>query len=389
MASYRIVVVRKDEFVEADNKRYAEQGRNWKACEVYHISFNIDMLIKIIEKCEDSGIYVRRTLAALCPSWKTSKVDKKVPLIIGRIVSTNNCWEVEGTTQQLHEGVINDMLLRDFGNAIIKCYRIAEKYDIIKAAQRCDDRFRYWVHFTMCNDPWNFEHLILKKWFGNKQYEYAYRYIHLSNALTLLEKWDEYTSSLKNTEEFTDLNNYTQRFVMRVNVEVLIRAINYLRILSHLVGRNFYTNIAVDGVVKRTRISFPSELLTPYLADLKVVIEKLNVAQKSMQPLTDASDTLDCTTFNIYVWDDVARDIRILYDIYDALISYTVDLNLDTRKTIGTKYWRRFSEIKPEIRKVKEPSADKKIAWTYGYNYYGCRYSRLPRVGDNRVAVFK
>lgn len=384
MASYKVYVPRQAAYIEKEKQQYP----NSNICETREIEVNIDILISIIYKCEENGIMLRRTLEALTSS-KFCKPKHNAALVIGRIISTNNCWAVSGTILQLREGIVTDVLKRDFGAALIKAFRIADKFWLSNES-RCDDRFRYWVRFRMQDDDYHFRSFIQHEtWYSKTQIEYVKKNFHISNGVDMLSMWKDYISTI-NISKLTDLNNYkkneTNYFETRGKID---KAINYFYFVRRCLITSYSEVMKVEGKLKRVERTFPTEFVTPLILESEPLLKKLHDTAEEMSVLSSAAETLDGGTFNFNVYDTTWRYMKQLYEMLDTLTYTIADSNINFLKIMKAdkhqvNTYRRFSEDR--IRGEKKWAERHNRA--FGYQLYGHRYSRMPITGDVRKRIF-
>ena len=331
---------------------------------------------------------LRRTLEALA-STRFRKPKYNADLVIGKIISTNNCWAVSGTILQLREGIITDAVKRSFGAALIKAFRIADKFWLSNET-RCDDRFRYWVHFRMADDDYHFRTFFQHKtWYSKTQVEYVKKYFHISNAVDIVTMWKDYISNI-NTACLTDLNNY-KKGEARYNDTAgkIDHAVDYLFAIRRCVLTSYSEIMEVDGKLKRIDRAFPSEFVTPLIVESEALIKKLYKISEEMSLLSDAAETLDSSTFNFRVYDDTWRSMMQLYTVFDTLTYTITEHNLNFLKIMKADRHavNVYHMFKDDIDKFEKCWADK-YKRAFGYSFYGNRYSRMPRTSDIRKRIF-
>lgn len=384
MAVYKVRVPRQEEYIKQEQERYP----NSKILETRVIEVDIDMLISIIYKCEENGIMLRRTLEALASS-KFCKPKYNADLVIGKIVAIKSCWAVSGTILQLREGIITDALKRSFGAALIKAFRIADKFWLTNE-NRCDARFRYWVHFRMAEDDYHFRSFVQHEtWYSKKQIEYVKKYFHISNAVDMLAMWDDYISNIS-TSKLTDLSNYKKNEVNYTETRgKLEKAINYFYFIRRCMITTYSEVMEIEGKQKRISRTFPTEFIAPLLKESEPFLKKLFELAEEMRVLSDAAETLDSGTFNFNVYDGTWRNMKQLYELLDTLTYTLADGNVNFLKimkadkhTINT--YRRFSEDRTRGERKWADRTNR----AFGYQLYGHRYSRMPITGDIRKRIF-
>ena len=390
MANYIVKLPRKEEIVIAEEKRHREKFPNcYPSPTCWSVEVNIDLFILAILDCETAGIDIRKTMDKLINRAPWQRKIINAPLIVGRIFWASDKRLIKRKiSKELSEMKVTDAALRDIGEAFIKCYKVAERFNIV-GSYRNDDRFRYWCHFKMNDDDNTFNRIVLRGWYKETQEDYAKKNATIKNVLYLLTFWDEYMDL--NFDEMANLDSYTKNQVNSTVSDKLKNALRYLQKLHYFFDQMYSELEVVDGRLRRINKVFPTELYTPLLANVESMLVKLTKLSDKLEYVSKAHCTLDRSTFNFSVLDNAVYTMKYVHDVWEQ-VAYTASvININTRKHIKNSDERTpsvYRDMKEKYEKCKLKASERQMM-KYGYSCYGPRYSRLPNNGkDARMRIF-
>ena len=389
MANYVVRFPRSEEIVQKELEERIEKGysnptpRAYISCEI-----NIDLFILAVLDCENSGIMIRKTMEALVlpPPWKHRKY-KNVEVIVGKMFWASSKKLFNYKVRFLNEVAPTVTFYHELGAAFIKCFKVAERYDVVRAANRNTDAYRYWCEFKLGESNYDFEHILIKNWCRKTQEEPAKKAASINNVLYMLTLWDSYVSLDLNI--LSDINTYAKKdYSPHSNVNQVNKALKYLRTLAYFLRKTYSELEVVDGKVKRITKAFPTELYTPIIAKVQSTFDDILRISKRLDCLAKAQHTLDDTTVNFHILHNLCYDMKYLPDILRGILSTAYDINVNVRKEFK-RVDRYFLSVFTDDNYSKAMAEDKHTKEVFGYYCHGARYSRMPRTGlDTRAFIF-
>ena len=389
MANYVVKFPRSKEVMQKELEERIKEGYpNWTPRAYISCEINIDLFILSVLDCENSGIMIRKTMEALVlpPPWKHRKY-KNVEVIVGKMFWASSKKLFNYKVRFLNEVAPTVTFYHELGAAFIKCFKVAERYDVIRAAKRNTDAYRYWCEFKLGENNYEFEHILIKNWYSKTQEEPAKKAASINNVLYMLTLWDSYVSL--DLDILSDINTYVRKdYSPYSNVNKVNKALKYLRALAYFLRKTYSELEVVDGKMKRITKVFPTELYTPIIAKVQSTFDDILRISGRLDCLAKAQNTLDTTTLNIHILHNLCYDMKYLYDILRGILSTAYGINVNVRKEFK-RADRHFLSVFTDDSYSKAMAEDKHTKEVFGYFCHGSRYSRMPRNGvDMRAFIF-
>ena len=389
MANYVVKFPKSEEAMQKELEERIKEGYpNWTPRPCISCEINIDLFIIAVLDCENSGIMIRKTMEALVlpPPWKHRKY-KNVEVIVGKMFWASSKKLLSYKLRFLNEVGPTVTFYHELGAAFIKCFKVAERYDIVRAAKRNTDAYRYWCEFKLGERNYEFEHILLKHWYSKTQEEPAKKAASINNVLYMLTLWDDYVSL--DLDILGDINTYVRKdYSPSTNVNKVTKALEYLRILAYFLRKTYSEFEVVDGKVKRITKAFPTELYTPIIAKVQSTFDDVLKISEKLNYLAGAQHTLDTTTLNFHVLHNLCYDMKYLHEMLWSILSTAYDINVNVRREFK-KVDKHFLSVFTDNSYNKAMAEDKHTKEVFGYYCHGPRYSRMPRNGaDMRAFIF-
>ena len=389
MANYVVKFPRSVEVMQKELEERIEKGySDWTPRSYIKCEINIDLFILAVLDCENSGIMIRKTMEALVlpPPWKHRKY-KNVEVIVGKMFWASSKKLFNYKVRFLDEVEPTVTFYHELGAAFIKCFKIAERYNVIKAARRNTDAYRYWCEFKLRESNYEFEHILIKHWYSRTQEEPAKKAASINNVLYMLTLWDNYVSL--DLDILSDINTYVRKdYSPHSNINRVNKALEYLRTLAYFLRKTYSELEVVDGKVKRITKAFPTELYTPIIAKVQSTFDDILKISERLSYLSKARHTLDNTTINFHVLNNLCCDMKYLHDVLWSILSTAYDINVNVRREFK-RADRHFLFVYTDDSYSKAMAEDKHTKEVFGYYCHGSRYSRMPRNGvDMRAFIF-
>ena len=383
MANYVVKFPRSEEVMQKELEECNWTPRSCISCEI-----NIDLFILAVLDCENSGIMIRKTMEALVlpPPWKHRKY-KNVEVIVGRMFWASSKKLFNYKVRFLKEIAPTVTFYHELGAAFIKCFKVAERYDVIRAAKRNTDAYRYWCEFKLGERNYEFEQILIKHWYSKTQEEPAKKAASINNVLHMLTLWDSYVSF--DLEVLGDINTYVRKgYSPYTNVSRVNKALEYLRTLAYFLRKTYSEFEVVDGKVRKITKAFPTELYTPIIAKVQSTFDNILKISEKLSYLAEAQHTLDTTTLNFHVLHNLCYDMKYLHETLWSILSTAYDINVNVRREFK-KVDKHFLSLFNDDSYSKAMAEDKHTKEVFGYYCHGPRYSRMPRNGvDMRAFIF-
>ena len=389
MANYVVKFPRSEEVMQKElEERIMEGYPNWTPRSCISCEINIDLFILAVLDCENSGIMIRKTMEALVlpPPWKHRKY-KNVEVIVGKMFWASSKKLFSYKLRFLKEIAPTVTFYHELGAAFIKCFKVAERYDIVRAAKRNTDAYRYWCEFKLGERNYEFEHILIKHWYSKTQEEPAKQAASINNVLYMLTLWDDYVSL--DLDILNDINTYVRKdYSPSTNVNKVNKALEYLRTLAYFLRKTYSEFEVVDGRVRRITKTFPTELYTPIIAKVQSTFDDVLKISEKLSCLAKAQHTLDTTTLNFHVLHNLCYDMKYLHEMLWSILSTAYDINVNVRREFK-KVDKHFLSLFNDDSYSKAMAEDKHTKEVFGYYCHGPRYSRMPRNGeDMRAFIF-